>query len=304
MQERYKALAVLLEDMPAPLPVLETLWNATEAEARRISRHLVDRSLAQFEVKPKGAGDAIRLHDLQLDYIRAQWPDREALSLVHGAVRLSAHVISRDPAQFASQVVGRLLPHQDVPAIERFTAKVIKGAPAPWIRPLKPALHPPGTSLVRTLEGHSAAVSGVALRPDGRRAVSASKDGTLKVWDLESGRELRTLEGHCGLVNGVALSPDGRRAVSASSDRTLKVWDLESGRELCTLEGHSRSVNGVAVSADVRRAISASWDRTVKVWDLESGRQCAPWQATLVSLMPWRSVRTVGGWSPLLLTGR
>ena len=66
MRERYKALAVLLEDMFAPLPVLQTLWSVDEAEARRISHHLLDRSLAL-----RGdAGESIGLHDLQLDYVR------------------------------------------------------------------------------------------------------------------------------------------------------------------------------------------------------------------------------------------
>ena len=88
---------------------------------------------------------------------------------------------------------------------------------------------------------------------DGRLAVSASSDKTLKVWEVESGRELRTLQGHSSSVNGVALSGDGRLAVSASEDKTLKVWELESGRELRTLAGHSSSVTGVALSADGRR---------------------------------------------------
>ena len=70
----------------------------------------------------------------------------------------------------------------------------------------------------------------VALTPDGKRAVSASYDRTLKVWELDSGRLLRTLEGHKALVNAVALTPDGKRAVSASFDRTLKIWELDSGR--------------------------------------------------------------------------
>ena len=56
-----------------------------------------------------------------------------------------------------------------------------------------------------------------------------AKDDTLKVWDLDSGRELRTLAGHSDYVRGVAVTADGRRAVSASDDNTLKVWDLESG---------------------------------------------------------------------------
>ncbi len=67
----------------------------------------------------------------------------------------------------------------------------------------------------------------VAVTPDGQRAVSASGDKTLKVWDLESGRELRTLHRPLDWVTGVAVTPDGQRAVSASDDKTLKVWDLD-----------------------------------------------------------------------------
>ena len=92
---------------------------------------------------------------------------------------------------------------------------------------------------LRTLKGHTDHVNGVALSGDGRLAVSASDDETLKVWEVESGRELRTLQGHAGPVDGVALSGDGRLAVSASDDGTLKVWDVESGRELRTLNGHT-----------------------------------------------------------------
>jgi WD40 repeat protein len=109
------------------------------------------------------------------------------------------------------------------------------------------------------------------VTPDGKQAVSASWDQTLKVWDLDSGRELRTLVGHSRSVSGVAVTPDGKRAVSASFDNALKVWDLDSGRELRTLEGHLDSVNGVAVTPDGKRAVSASSDKTLKVWDLESG---------------------------------
>ena len=232
--------------------------------------------------------------------------------LLQGALRLSSHVLAADPEQFASQMTGRLLPYRESPAIQRFLDEVATVAPVIWLRSLQPALHPPGTELLRTLEGHSREVNDVAVTPDGKRAVSASSDKTLKVWDLESGRALRilegyssvegvavtpdgkcvvsasgdslkvwdlesgrllrTLEGHSGGVNGVAVTPDGRRAVSASRDQTLKVWDLECGLELRTLDGHSREVNDVAVTPDGERAVSASSDKTPMVWDLESGR--------------------------------
>jgi WD40 repeat protein len=267
MQERYKVLAVLLEDMAAPLPILEALWGVDNAAARRICRHFVDRSLALRE----GETVSIRLHDLQLDYVSARYADQQALGLIRGAVRLSAHVIEKDPQQFASQLLGRLLPHRDAQAIQQFIDEIAAGVPAPWLRLLQPALQTPRTALLRTLEGHSDSVSGLAVTPDGKRAVSASEDKSLKVWDLGSGSAQRTLEGHFASVSGVAVTPDGRWAVSASWDKTLKLWDLDSSVSLRTLEGHSGPVYGVAATPGGKRAISASGDKTLKLWDLDNG---------------------------------
>ena len=98
----------------------------------------------------------------------------------------------------------------------------------------------------------------VALTPDGQLAVSASQDKTLKVWELDSGRELRTLDGHTSAVQwrgGDAGRPAGGLGFW---DRTLKVWELGSGRELRTLRGHTDWVNAVAVTPDGTRVASAS----------------------------------------------
>jgi WD40 repeat protein len=266
--QRYLALAVILEDMDVTPAVQQTLWKVNEAEAFETADHFVGLSLAQ----QVGGGGAIRLHDLQLDYIRAQYPDRDALELIHGAVRLSSHVLDDDSSQFSSQVVGRLLLYRQNSTIQRFLNNITAGAPVPWLRPLQAALISPGEPLVRTLVGHTDAVYRVAVTPDGERAVSASLDKTLKVWDLEAGRPLRTLEGHSDSVLDIAVTADGSRAVSACLDGTLKVWDLDTGRSLRTLEGHSGCVFGVAVTPDGKRAVSASKDRTLKVWDLDTGR--------------------------------
>ncbi len=127
-------------------------------------------------------------------------------------------------------------------------------------------------ALVRDLVGHSDSVTACAVTADGQRAVSASYDWSLMVWDLESGRALTTLKGHTGMVLACAVTTDGQRVVSASSDRTLKIWDIETGRVLVTLEGHSGGVNACAVTTDGQRVVSASSDRTLKIWDIETGR--------------------------------
>ena len=69
----------------------------------------------------------------------------------------------------------------------------------------------------------------------------AHYDGTVKVWDLNSGHEERTLSGHGGAVMALALTGDGR-VVSGSFDGTVKVWDLASGQEQRTLSGHGGEV--------------------------------------------------------------
>ena len=94
--------------------------------------------------------------------------------------------------------------------------------------------HPRRTREILGVETFDDAVAAVAVTPDGKQAVSASRDQTLKVWDLDTGLERRTLSGHTSAVYAVAVTPDGKQAVSASFDNTLKVWDLESGHCLCT----------------------------------------------------------------------
>jgi WD40 repeat protein len=74
-------------------------------------------------------------------------------------------------------------------------------------------------------------VASVAFSSDGKRIVSGSNGGTLKVWDAQTGEEALTLKGHTGFVQGIAFSPDGKRIVSSSNDKTLKVWGAQPGEE-------------------------------------------------------------------------
>jgi len=110
---------------------------------------------------------------------------------------------------------------------------------------------------------------------DGRHVVSASRDNTLKVWDLELGQQVATLGSHGDSVKSCVVTPDGRRVVSASGDCSLKVWDLESGQQVATLQGHGSVVTSCAVTPDGRRVVSTSDDCTLRMWDLETGQQVA-----------------------------
>jgi eukaryotic-like serine/threonine-protein kinase len=121
--------------------------------------------------------------------------------------------------------------------------------------------------------GHSDQVTSVAIAPDGRTVLTGSKDKTLKLWDLITGKELRTFIGHSGGVCRVAIAPNGRTALSGSYDKTLKLWDLATGQELRTFIGHTGAVFSVAIAPDGRTALSGGGDKTLKLWDVTSGRE-------------------------------
>ena len=93
--------------------------------------------------------------------------------------------------------------------------------------------------LLKTLKGHSSWVNSVAYSPDGTKIISGSTDGTVKIWDANTGQCLKTLEGHSYSVNSVAYSPDGTKIISCSEDKTIKIWNANTGQCLKTLEGHS-----------------------------------------------------------------
>ena len=92
------------------------------------------------------------------------------------------------------------------------------------------------------LRGHLESVNSVGYSPDGQRIVSASDDGTIRLWEAISGRDLADFNGHEGRINSVAFSPDGRRIVTAGENTTAKVWSADSGQELFRLKGHLNSI--------------------------------------------------------------
>jgi WD40 repeat protein len=130
----------------------------------------------------------------------------------------------------------------------------------------------PGPGQIPVTAGHSAAVLGVAISADGKRLVSGSEDGTVKVWDAVTDRELLALKGHTRAVRGVAISADGRTIVTGSWDGTVRLWDARTGQETRTLKGHTGQVLGVAVSGDGRTVVSSSVDFTARVWDARTGQ--------------------------------
>jgi WD40 repeat protein len=113
---------------------------------------------------------------------------------------------------------------------------------------------------------HYGPVYNAVFSPDGRRILTASDDGTAKMWDLE-GNLLVDLKKHTGRVFTAVFSADGNRILTASWDKTAKLWDVE-GNLLLDLE-HNGVVSSAVFSPDGSLIITACRDRSARVWNLE-----------------------------------
>ncbi len=122
-----------------------------------------------------------------------------------------------------------------------------------------------------TLSGHDGPVQAVAIRNDGALAVSGGEDGTLKVWNLETGKCTKTLRGHEGRVNCVVITEDGRSAFSGGADWTVRRWNLETGESVRVFSAHAGEVVALATSASGSVVLSGCEDDKLRIWNGDNG---------------------------------
>jgi len=124
----------------------------------------------------------------------------------------------------------------------------------------------------RALRGHSHFVEDVVLSKDGQFALSASWDGTLRLWDLNEGKTTRRFVQHTKDITSVAFSADNRQIVSGSKDKTIRLWNTLGECKITiddSQQSHSDWVSCVQFApGNNPMIVSAGWDKLVKVWTL------------------------------------
>ncbi|POS86269.1 nuclear migration protein-like protein nudF [Erysiphe pulchra] len=149
---------------------------------------------------------------------------------------------------------------------------------------------------IKTLPGHDHSVSAVRFIPSGAAGspssgnllVSASRDKSLRIWDVSTGYCVKTLRGHSAWVRDVSSSYDGKFLLSAGNDQTAKIWDTTSGESKITLIGHEHvieccvfapptSYGNLASVAGLKKpplstssaefVATGSRDKCIRIWD-------------------------------------
>lgn len=259
--------------------------NALEREFLQASIEASERELAEKETQ--------RQRELDLQRQRAEEQTQAAKQLRRRAMFLAgaliiAGILAVTAAVFAQRAgqEARLSSSRELAAAaisnlevdpERSILLALQAVSVEHTLEAEDALHQAvlGSRLRITLRGHTDEVASVAFSPDGKRIATSSLDGTVKIWEAETGTETLTLHGHNDAVSSVAFSPDGSELVTASWDKTAKVWDAVSGKPLITLSGHTDGISRAIFSPmeGGTHVITASDDGTAKVWDVKTGKE-------------------------------
>ncbi len=121
--------------------------------------------------------------------------------------------------------------------------------------------------LLKTSSKQPGYINSIAITPDGQKLVAAVRN-FVKVWDLNTGKELLYMKGPSLEINTIAVSPNSRLVATANKEGTIMLFDIATGRKLQTLTGHQGWVLSLAFSPDGKYLYTGAEDKIIKVWEI------------------------------------
>jgi WD40 repeat protein len=127
--------------------------------------------------------------------------------------------------------------------------------------------------LIREFEPSGLGIASANLSRRGDLAIGHA-DGSVTLWNAESGLVLTNFPAHRRTVVGVAFTPDGRTLATGGEEGMAKLWNLATQREIVTLKGHLKSLHALDISPDGRRLATGSGGaESVKLWDIHTHQE-------------------------------
>ena len=240
----------------------DAITNASLAATREAEAE-TERAAAQTEADFRATAEAVAGEQLEL----AQASERNALE----SYSLSLAANARQVFDEGNRELGVLL---------ALAANGIDNPPLASWRTLVDLAYAPGA---KQRIDYGQELLEINVSHDGSYLVSGALDGTVVVWDVDSGEIVKEFVGHTGQVFTAAFSPDDRFILSGSYDRSAILWDFESGEIVHQLKGNTGYVRDVAFMPDGSQAVlginNLSDFSELVLWDLNSGEEISQFGA-------------------------
>ena len=121
--------------------------------------------------------------------------------------------------------------------------------------------------------GATGPVSALALSRDEKFLITAVGDNTIRLWDMDMGREVARLSGHKNRITSLAVSPNGLMLASADSGGNVRLWNLKELKLSIQLESAPKGVRGLTFTPKGNQLVTGSADGTIRLWNIETGRE-------------------------------
>lgn len=127
--------------------------------------------------------------------------------------------------------------------------------------------------------GHSSIIHDIVVLPDNQYALTASRDKTIKLWNVIEKKEIRSYEQHEDAVHALAISANGKFFFSASADQTIKLWNIATAQVIKEFVHHRGAVKKLALTADNKFLLSYATDKSVQAVSLATGEVLRNYEA-------------------------
>ncbi|MFW9964605.1 MAG: WD40 repeat domain-containing protein [Candidatus Sifarchaeia archaeon] len=141
---------------------------------------------------------------------------------------------------------------------------------------------------IRNLQAHNSDISGVALIDEDQKLVTASYDGTCRLWDLSSYESEKTIVKQEDRIRSMTIVPDGSSVFLGLQSGEIVHVNITNTNDISKVSGHSDITSALSVDPTGQYLASTSWDRTIRIWSLENNKEVATGQlVTGISSIVW-----------------
>lgn len=196
-------------------------------------------------------------------------------------LRLAGRLLDEAPYSLFHELYGRLS-HESSARLNSLARDALNHSRC-WPHPRLPHLSAVGAEIVRFTD-HDGPVNHAILDHNSTQVFTASADGMVRRWSVETGNLLAIYKGHQAAVNSVAVDQIGQNLVTSSADCTARLWCAKSDEEIQLFEGHRAAVTASIIDLKFEHVFTTSIDGTTRMWCMRSGKEVAQFDGECSSL--------------------